>query len=214
MDLVITTSSGYWSEERLRYCLRAAEKNLKFNNLFVVGKVPKWLTNYNPIVAEYDTDLLLLAGICTIEDLAEGFVHINDHLFLNAPATLTRKVNLGFMPKGEKEVASMSNTIRFLLENDRPTFDYELLFPVLYEKSKITELFNAVQMFRNYSMRTLYCNYFPQEHEREPNPIREQWSHSDDPQESIVVLGDTALYHPQCKKWLSRVFARPSLYEG
>jgi len=84
MDLVYICKSG--SNEELRYSIRSAVKNLKFDNLWVVGGKPDWyIGNYIEVPqkhGKYENLKHNAAAIVQSKEISDTFVLMNDDFYI------------------------------------------------------------------------------------------------------------------------------------
>lgn len=87
MDLVYICRAG--ENEELRYSIRSAEKNLKFNNLWVVGAAPSWYTGnlieVPQIGVKYAIARKNLKTLASSDKIDNDFVLMNDDFFVMKP---------------------------------------------------------------------------------------------------------------------------------
>lgn len=109
-----------------------------------------------------------------------------------------------FATRKGSSIDMMINTITYLVNSNLPTFDYQIDVPLLVNK-KMAEQVLDVHGVHGCHFRSLYCNMYFDGGERMDDPFIDLWLHSMDPAGPVVSLGRTALHHPQCRKWVSRL---------
>ena len=137
--------------------------------------------------------------------LGDHFILTTDTTFITAPFDIgvLRQREKFALRKGQSTEA-MVKTIGYLLDNGLPTFDYELDVPLIVNR-KMAEQALAVEGSDDMHFRTLYCNMWFNGGERTPDPYIDIWTHNMDPAGPVVSLGQTAIRHQQCKKWITRL---------
>lgn len=87
MDLVYICRAG--ENEELRYSIRSAEKNLKFDNLWIVGSAPDWYTgnllSTDPSGVKYVVARRNLKALASHEKINNDFILMNDDFFVMKP---------------------------------------------------------------------------------------------------------------------------------
>lgn len=87
MDLVYICRAG--ENEELRYSIRSAEKNLKFDNLWIVGSAPGWYTGNliqtDPNGVKYAVARRNLKALATSDKISNDFILMNDDFFVMKP---------------------------------------------------------------------------------------------------------------------------------
>ena len=137
--------------------------------------------------------------------IGDHFILTTDTTFITAPfdVTVLRQRERYALRKGQSTDA-MVNTIGYLLDNGLPTFDYELDVPLIVNR-KMAEQALSVEGSDKMHFRTLYCNMYFDGGVRTPDPYIDTWTHHLLPDGPVVSLGQTAIRHDQCKKWITRL---------
>jgi hypothetical protein len=182
IDLVYILKEGAsnWQDNEIRYSLRSAEKNLKFNNVVIVGYKPEFLKNVIHIPAADDlpekhnnaVKKVLIA--CNDERVGEKFAFMNDDFFITKKINEIPYLHMGMIQdyldshrkhEGGIYYQAMKRTAEVL---GKDALNYELHFPMVFEKSTIEELAKKFNLWRivnfrsepGYLIRSLYGNYF------------------------------------------------------
>lgn len=203
MDIVLSVKGGRRSEEVLSACLSGL-KNIEHDQVFVIGQI--LIGNTVPVTTTATTEWGKLCYVSTLSTLSDEFIYMDDHTIVTAPYTPEIGSNIGFLPRGKEGQRNMVNTLRYLLDKDLSTFDYETDLPVVLNKQRILSI-NIPD--DHYAVRTLYFNSFIFEPPKRLKSAHiDIWSHWDDPRETVVHLSDTALEHKQCRKWLEKTIGK------
>lgn len=84
MDLVYVCRAGH--NEELRYSIRSAEKNLKFDNLWVVGGKPDWYSGKHIEVPQnsgkYENTKENVSAIAKSKEISDRFILMNDDFYV------------------------------------------------------------------------------------------------------------------------------------
>ena len=84
MDCVYICRSG--DNEELRYSLRSIEKNLSYNNVWIVGDAPSWyrgnILRTQQHGAKYTIARVNLYAIANSDEISEDFILMNDDFFV------------------------------------------------------------------------------------------------------------------------------------
>lgn len=162
MDIVYICRPG--DNEELRYSIRSAVKNLKHNNVWVVGAKPDWyIGNFIPVEvtgSKYTNARNNLKTIAASPEISQSFLLMNDDFFvLNK---INRFVNWHGGPLEEKVktyydidptspyTKMLSNTYNKLIKLgfDNP-LDYELHVPMSMQKDKLKDVLDGRELWRS-----------------------------------------------------------------
>lgn len=208
MDIVLSIKGGRRGAEVLRACLIGLS-NIEHDDLYVIGATISGAIPIHP--PNSMSDLMVLQYVASASSCSEDFIYMDDHTVMPSAYTPAVASNMGFLPRGKNDQAMMITTLKYLMENDLPTYDYETHLPAVYNKKRLLDLPDLGQC----AVRTLYYNHIhPEPPARTRSAHVDIWSHWDDPKGPVVHLSDTALEHKQCRKWLDRAFIGESRYEA
>jgi len=181
MDLVYIVKKSEKNED-LRYSLRSVAKNVSFNNIWIVGYKPSWVTNvrYLPVTqsgTKWDNSVKNIIAACECPLISDNFVLMNDDFFAIKPIDDIKKsvnVCLGSLEKAilkyEKSVSSWKKAFKYVydllkeLNIPGPYYNYESHTPLIINKKKYLEVMSlpAVVKFRKtpkvLHKRSLYKN--------------------------------------------------------
>jgi len=173
MDLVyILGKQSFWQNQEIKFSLRSAEKYLKFDRVFIIGKKPEF---FNDKVIEipanddkghkYFNVASKIGLMLQNKEISENFIYMNDDFFIlqdyeKIPYYYTKtleywtenwKANKGKYYKKLLEIYKVFPEGKF----------FEIHFPIIYNKKK------ALKIYKKYNlsivavmMRSYYCNEY------------------------------------------------------
>ena len=162
MDLVYICGPG--DNEELRYSIRSAVKNLKFDNLWVVGGKPSWYVgNHLEVIqnkAKYVNARNNLRAICNSPEISDSFILMNDDFYIikkvdNVPymhgGSLFKKISRYKELTGDtRYVLMLKKTCANLsLKFGNDVLDYELHVPMVMEKEKLLKIIEVPDLWRS-----------------------------------------------------------------
>ena len=162
IDLVYICGSGH--NEELRYSIRSAVKNLKFNNLWVVGGKPNWyIGNYIEVAqnkSKYVNARNNLRAICSSPEISDSFILMNDDFYImnkvdNVPymhgGLLADKITKYKILTGDtRYVLMLKRTLSNLSRRiNKDVLDYELHVPMVMEKEKLLNVIELPDLWRS-----------------------------------------------------------------
>lgn len=165
---VLKNSPSAWNDNEIRYSLRSAEKNMKFNRVIIVGGRPKWLKNIEHVAA-IDTHLgspnTAFKVATAIRYCADPFYLMNDDFFILKPMGKIPLPYNGNLENRAKPVHQTSyagkiyNTISWLKANNRPTLNYDTHSPLPVNRPDIMlQCLNDINMSPLYLYNSIYGN--------------------------------------------------------
>lgn len=177
IDVVIPLGTGSeWKDhQEVKYCLRSLEQNLiGLRNVYIVGYLPPWCTNvihlhaHDPLPKNKDGNIInkvLLA--CQDDNLSDQFLRISDDQLILKPTTADnlRADHAGDLSKmphwmNSKWFRRLKRTYQYLLDNNYPTYNYDIHIPFMVDKKKFVEVWNSVDFESDigYCINTLFFN--------------------------------------------------------
>jgi hypothetical protein len=171
------------------------------------------IDTHNRWMGECDVQLFSIEGFsfeqlmeAIIDDAPEQFIVSTSNTILSGPWDPSRPHirQVGTAKRKGLAIQKMVKTINYLLGQGLPCFDYEMTVPILFEKEKVEQSLNVVGADTMH-FRTLYGNMHHAEAQRMTDPMIDLWIHSMQPPGPVTVLGETALKHTQCLKWIEKV---------
>lgn len=172
-----------WNNYEIRYSLRGVEKHLSnVKDVWIVGWRPPFLKDVNHIEAwdpSYIPDTNIIRKIlkaCNHPDVTEDFLFINDDHFVlsdfDAAAfpyyyvvTLLEYIRGRGIPLIQDGYGRRAKaTYDLLMSKNRPTKYFDIHYPILYNKQKFKEIFEAIPDKKledpnpGYVIKSLYAN--------------------------------------------------------
>lgn len=172
-DIICPVRPGDFNEE-LRYAIRSWEQNLQFDQLWIVGHRPKWLTNvqYLPGNARPHPKANCWANIllaCQHPDVSDDVLILNDDIICTAPVEptmllrgpLAEHLRLRRVITGQAWWRESLTTTQIILQalghNDPTSYELHVPFPVNKHLMRQTlERFNHITPWNPPQWRTLY----------------------------------------------------------
>lgn len=169
----IVGTGSHWQDNELRYSLRSVEKHLKgFRNIFIVGHISEWLKNVKVIPSSdisggYEPERNVLNKLrvgCEFIDF-EKFLFMNDDFFFlqdvgadQIPYFYEGSIEDWLAKRGlDRYGHCANNTLKQLQKNNLPTNNYELHYPIIFEKQKLLPIIPSSQSL---TIRSLYANTY------------------------------------------------------
>ena len=162
MDLVYICGPG--DNEELRYSIRSAVKNLKFDNLWVVGGKPNWyLGNYIKVAqnkSKYANARNNLRAICNSSKISNSFILMNDDFYITNKVDNVPYMHGGLLADKIKKYENLTGNTRYVLMLKRTLLslsrrfkkdilDYELHVPMVMEKEKLLTIIDLPDLWRS-----------------------------------------------------------------
>jgi hypothetical protein len=162
MDLVYICGPG--NNEELRYSIRSAVKNLKFDNLWVVGGKPEWYVgNHLEVIqnkAKYVNARNNLRAICNSTEISDSFILMNDDFYIIKKVDNVPYMHGGSLFKKISRYKELTGDTRYVLmlkktcanlsrRFDNDVLDYELHVPMVMEKEKLVKIIEVPDLWRS-----------------------------------------------------------------
>jgi hypothetical protein len=162
LDLVYICGPG--DNEELRYSIRSAVKNLKFDNLWVVGGRPNWyLGNYIEVAqnkSKYANARNNLRAICNSSKISNSFILMNDDFYITNKVDNVPYMHGGLLADKIKKYENLTGNTRYVLMLKRTLLslsrrfkkdilDYELHVPMVMEKEKLLSIIDLPDLWRS-----------------------------------------------------------------
>jgi hypothetical protein len=142
------------------------------------------------------------------ENVSDHFILSDDSAFLTArhdadiPMALAKS---GHLNRKGVWTNAMVGTIGYLIEDGRPTFDYETRMPALMNKAYLCAAMSQM-LGGMYLPRTLYFNTYHDKPARVEDPVLKQWFYAKEVEQTCVVFEETCFAHPDCIKWIRNTY--------
>ena len=183
-DIVIPYKLTQDNGKELKYALRSIEKNCKFpHRVVIVGDCPDWVDTkevlHMPIVIETNKEnpkawniIEKIRFITSQNQISDSFVMTYDDIVFSREITmgeLSRPVALSKMPESFEFKTDASaawktvfiNTMKALLRNKMPMYNYETHCPRVFDKQKLADVFERFGFEkRPYCFPSLYFNSY------------------------------------------------------
>ena len=162
IDLVYICGSGH--NEELRYSIRSAVKNLKFNNLWVVGGKPNWyIGNYIEVAqnkSKYVNARNNLRAICSSPEISDSFILMNDDFYIMNKVDNVPYMHGGLLADKITKYKNLTGDTRYVLmlkrtllnlsrRINKDVLDYELHVPMVMEKEKLLNVIELPDLWRS-----------------------------------------------------------------
>jgi hypothetical protein len=162
MDLVYICRSG--DNEELRYSIRSAVKNLKFDNLWVVGGKPEWYAgNHLSVIqnkSKYTNARNNLRAICSSSEISDSFILMNDDFYIINKVDAIPYMHGGLLSKKISTYKELTGNTRYVLMLQKTfanlsrkfgngVLDYELHVPIIMEKEKLLKIIDVPDFWRS-----------------------------------------------------------------
>lgn len=165
--------------EELRYSLRSL-KNIKHDQVWLVGFKPSWVKNVNHIErfqrlqTKYRNLILNAYAACKNSEISDDFIYMDDDFFFLQPVEKIPLYHNGHLNdllerykqlNGRNYIKGLEDVINRLgVKGHKNPLSYELHIPMIFNKEKLSKLF---EMDDNYflnaeifHMRSFYGNYY------------------------------------------------------
>jgi hypothetical protein len=162
MDLVYICGSGH--NEELRYSIRSAVKNLKFDNLWVVGGKPDWYVgNHLEVIqnkSKYANARNNLRAICNSTEISDSFILMNDDFYIINKVDNVPYMHGGLLADKITKYKNLTGDTRYVLmlkrtllslsrRINKDVLDYELHVPMVMEKEKLLSIVELPDLWRS-----------------------------------------------------------------
>lgn len=212
MDLILLLTSP----AKTRDITLAASIKSQLDNIYVGDE----LAPINEVVTigrggDIDMDISVpsklnhaLWALVNDENVSDHFILSDDSTFLtgrynaDTPMALSKS---GHLNRKGVWTNAMVGTIGYLIEDSRPTYDYETRMPAVINKSYLCAAMS--QMLGGlYLPRTLYFNTYFDKPARMDDVVLKQWFYAQEVKEPGVILEETCFAHPDCIKWIRNTY--------
>lgn len=157
MDFVYPVKESRWEE--LKYSLRSL-KNVEYDNIFIIGKLPEYLSESNLIFIGKDDPYGLstsnivrkLLHICGDKRVSDDFVLMNDDFYFLEPQEI-ENYHIGTMKfhienRRKDMYKKYLERTRGLIKKElgiREPKSYELHYPIVINKEKFKKIFKKIK---------------------------------------------------------------------
>ena len=169
MDLVYIYNSRKKDHNPIKYSIRSAEENFKFDRLWIIGGKPEFIEcDFIPYEDRREVNRMInVEGKLkklTESRVSEDFVLMNDDFFFLEPVEEIEYRHLGSFREwyNNKTDAFHSKKWRLLIENtyrEYPDWNfYEAHYPIIYNKKKLKKVLKKIPQFNLPIIRSYYGN--------------------------------------------------------
>jgi hypothetical protein len=228
MDLVYICRSG--DNEELRYSIRSAVKNLKFDNLWVVGGKPDWYVGNHLEVSQagkkYPNVQRSVLQLSRNTEISDQFILMNDDFYIVEPVDkvenlhggrLIDKANLydSLTPSSRYTQKLFETYYRLKEKGFQDPLDYELHVPIIVNK---TDLRHSIKY--GLLWRSMYGNIFGISSRLMEEDVKVYVNSSLNPKSYDLedlrypyLSSDDSSFGHVYRKVLKKMFPKPSEYE-
>lgn len=162
----------------LHYAIRSLRKHLNnIGDIFIVGDKTKHPKGFKCVHFIDDTQSRFkernifrkIIAACNHPDITDDFLFTNDDIFLTHDFDALK---LPFYHKGDLSDTlsrnagdyrrSLNHSRKYLIKNEKPTFDYDTHFPIVYNKKKFIDTFVCKDIDWDipygFVIKSIYCN--------------------------------------------------------
>lgn len=186
-DLVIPLGIGsIWQNNEVRYCIRSFVKNFfQLGKIFIIGQKPDFLKWSNPRLIHIESDdpfrqnkdgnlIYKVLKACNRSDLSFDFIRASDDQLVVRKVSIDDfyprySINIDRLPiKRNRWKMRVWDTVQELKRIGKTTYNYEIHFPMLYNKESFIGVMNKypLQDHKGYTINTLYFNNILDEHKQ------------------------------------------------
>ena len=204
-------------DKELRYSLRSLV-NLKHRNVYIYGGNLPWLDNIKWIahtqtgVDKWHKSNSSFLEACRNPEISEDFILMNDDFFVMEPTELNY-FYYGTLKERGQRVDSLSKILlkqdSLLRELNKPTKNYALHMPMIFNKKKALEL--SEKFPDELIGRSLYANYY--ELGGESRPDCKIYSFTKPAYNTFLSTTDTSFTYGEAGKLIRQKFDKPCKYE-
>lgn len=227
MDIVYPLGTGSLCKNlELRYSLRSLQF-IDHKKIFIVGHRPGFLKNIIHIKYHERTHkkqynvINKIIEVCKCKNLSDDFILMNDDFFFLKETGIKKYLydsDLGLLQKRTPRTQygnALQNTIDFLTKNKLPILNFEIHYPMVFNKHKFLELFSSLDLSKQINYRSVYGNYYKLE---SYVPHRDFKIHAIDAFEEkendeFVSITDKIMVYDRFKNFLKNKFPNKSNYE-
>lgn len=179
MDCVIPLGTGsQWNDTELKFALRSLEMHYSdLGNVYLVGEKPSWIkpkSIIHLIAIDYpgleykEANIMRKVYVaCGQSSLSQKFIFLNDdHFLMDAIPPLpfyyeyTLSYTLDKRTAHDSYYNSIANTLFELEQRRKPTRNFDIHAPIIYDKDLFREVMSRYDwsIHYGYLIKSLYCN--------------------------------------------------------
>jgi len=173
---ILRNKGTRWRNEEIKYSLRSIEKNIKFNNVFIVGELPRFIDGRKAFLIKADDPygnklrnaIHKISLACENKDVSDDFILMNDDFFFLKETDKIEYFNKGKMKNSKKNHSThggyyyraICDTVDLLgrMGIDDP-IDFEVHYPIIFNKKKFIDMVSRVNI-EDFLFRSVYGNMY------------------------------------------------------
>lgn len=175
MDIVYILGTGsVWEDNELRYSLRSVAANVRdVRDVYVVGERPFFLQGVrhiavpDPYPEKWRNAYFKIATACSLPELSDEFLLMNDDFFINAPLDAATfpyffrgRLRLGRVEGKPESWTTWQQTAELLTQSGKTVLNYAVHCPFRYRKENFLRMPIATSVQGHYSVRAFYGNFW------------------------------------------------------
>ena len=151
MDVLYTLGKGsLYENAEIKQSVKLLNRHVDYDRLFIIGEEPTLGGKYEFIpfkdqLTRTNNVFLKLVKICEETDISENFLYMMDDVFIlkdididNYP--MYHSGELKALPDAGSYFKELNNTRLFLVKQNKPTLNFGVHCPIVYNKKKIMEI--------------------------------------------------------------------------
>lgn len=226
LDIVYPIGNGsLCKNQEVKYSLRSLKNIEHSGKIFIIGNKVGFLHGvfYHQIAdrTRKQTNVInKLLYACNISNLSDNFLLMNDDFFFLEKQEIKNYVNrlslkdLQSKTPNSNYGLALKNTIEWLRKNNLPMVNFEIHYPMIFNKQKFKKLFSDIKLDREYNYRSIYGNYY----QLQGIPIKDFKIHevtdfNENKQRNFLSISDRLIIYDRFKNFIKNKFPDKSPYE-
>lgn len=177
MDVLYTLGNGsLYENQEIKQSVKLLRKHVKFDRLWIIGEEVKLDTNYNFIpfkdqLTRTKNVFRKIVEVCENYDISDDFLYMMDDVFILKDIEIANYpvYHSGYLkdyPPMNNYFKELNNTKMFLVKQSKPTLNFGVHCPIVYNKEKIMQIDSFYWKYvnsgpnRELNPRILYGNWF------------------------------------------------------
>ena len=151
MDVLYTLGKGsLYENAEIKQSVKLLNRHVDYDRLFIIGEEPNLGGKYEFIpfkdqLTRTNNVFLKLVKICEETDISENFLYMMDDVFILKDIDIDHypmyhSGELKDYERPDSYKRELMNTKEFLLKHNKPTLDFGVHCPIVYNKKKIMEI--------------------------------------------------------------------------
>ncbi len=227
MDIVYPVGTGsLCKNQELKYSLRSL-KFIEHRKIFIIGHRPGFLNNiihvhYSERTHKKQFNVInKILAACKLDNLSHDFILMNDDFFFLKETEIKKYLyNCSIKALQNKTPRtqygkSLASTIDYLNNNHLPFNNFEIHYPMIFNKQKFLNLFSSFDLNQQVNYRSVYGNYFKLDGYVSHKDFKlheiDQFNESEDYE--FISIADKIMVYDRFKNFLKNKFPDKSNYE-